>query len=116
MPIAKAQSVGHGEYTLCQHIRSTLKWAYHLLCAFCFVEGNGMNEGVVVERRQVRILCLDVHHHGMMVCGQCNLAWAVVVKVGKGNLVFCAQRGADDQLVDVVELVPILVRFVHVAV
>jgi len=44
-----------------------------------------------------------------------HLARAVVVQVGEGHLVLCADGAADDELVDVVELIPVLVARVHVA-
>ena len=75
-----------------------------------------MNERVVVVRRQIRILRLDVHHHRSVVRRHRHLPRAVVVQVRESHLVLGAQRGSDDQLVDVVELVPVLVSLVHVAV
>ena len=45
----------------------------------------------------------------MVVRGQVDLARAGVVEEGEGDLILGADLGTDDDLVDVVELVPILV-------
>mmetsp|Transcript_8730 Transcript_8730/g.18588 ORF Transcript_8730/g.18588 Transcript_8730/m.18588 type:complete len:335 (-) Transcript_8730:298-1302(-) len=73
-----------------------------------------MDEGVVVVGGQVGVLRLDVHRHGVVVLAQPHLAGAVVVQVREGHLVLCADGAADDELVDVVELIPVLVAGVHV--
>jgi len=43
-----------------------------------------------------------------------HLTRPVVVQVGEGHLVLGADGAADDELVDVVELVPVLIARVHV--
>eukprot|EP00983_Pelagomonas_calceolata_P121600 1160813-Pelagomonas_calceolata.AAC.17 len=44
-----------------------------------------------------------------------HLAGPVVVQVGEGHLVLSTDGAADDELVDVVKLIPILIARVHVA-
>mmetsp|Transcript_736 Transcript_736/g.1704 ORF Transcript_736/g.1704 Transcript_736/m.1704 type:complete len:700 (-) Transcript_736:62-2161(-) len=106
-----AAAVGQRELLL-------LLLAHHRAAALARVAGlvvrDGVDQRVVVERRQVGVLRLDVHHHGRVVRGHRHLARAVVVQPGERHLVLGAQRRADDELVDVVELVPVLVRLVHV--
>mmetsp|Transcript_26833 Transcript_26833/g.45004 ORF Transcript_26833/g.45004 Transcript_26833/m.45004 type:complete len:337 (+) Transcript_26833:5589-6599(+) len=80
------------------------------------VERDRVDERVVVKRRQVRILRLDVHHHRVVVHRERHLARPVVVQVRERHLVLGAEWRTDDELVDVVELVPVLIGLVHVAV
>mmetsp|Transcript_3724 Transcript_3724/g.13066 ORF Transcript_3724/g.13066 Transcript_3724/m.13066 type:complete len:226 (+) Transcript_3724:6931-7608(+) len=73
-----------------------------------------MNERVVVVRREVRVVLLDVHAHGLVKRPHSDLPWPVVVQVGEGHLVLSPDGLPDDELVDVVELVPVLVPGLHV--
>lgn len=67
-----------------------------------------INERVKVEGRQVRILGLDEDHGGRVVPGEVHVEGQAVVEVGEGNAVLSADRLADDDLVNVIELIPIL--------
>ena len=44
-----------------------------------------VDQRIEVERRQVRVLCLDVNHIGSVVPGQVDKLRQVVVQVGEGN-------------------------------
>ena len=50
------------------------------------LEGDGVDEGVVVEGGQVGILHLDVHDLGVVVHAQPHLARPVVVEVRERHL------------------------------
>lgn len=41
--------------------------------------------------------------------GEVNVVWQVVVKVWEGNFVFCPDGLTDDDLVDVIELIPVFI-------
>jgi transcription termination factor Rho len=84
---------------------------WHLLdrVALLAVVRDGVEHGVEVEGGQVGVLSLDEHGHGVVVHRQRHLPGPAVVEVGEGDLVLGADVLADDDLVDVVELVPVLV-------
>lgn len=67
-----------------------------------------VDERVVVEGGQVRVLGLDEHHVGRVVPRELHLERVAVVQVGESHTVLGADRLSDDHLVDVVELVPVL--------
>ena len=68
-----------------------------------------VDKRVVVERGQVRVLGLDEDDGRRVVVGQVHGARQAVVEIREGNAILVADRVADDDLVDVVELVPVLV-------
>ena len=80
------------------------------------VRRDGVDQRVVVECGQIRVLRLDVHDHRVVVRGRRHAPRAVVVQVWKRDFVFGAVGVTHDELVHVVELVPVLVRLVHVSV
>ena len=67
-----------------------------------------IDERVEVEGREVRVLGLDEDDGGGVVPGQVDVKRQAVVEVGEGNAVLRADRLADNDLVDVIELIPIL--------
>ena len=76
---------------------------------------DGVDDGIKVEGRQVGVLGLDVRRGRVVVDREMHRARTVVVEVREGDTVLGTQRLADDDLVNVVELVPVLV-LVEVAV
>ena len=70
---------------------------------------DGVDQRVKVEGRQVGILRLDEDDVGCVVPRQVDVVRHVVVQVGEGDAVFGADRLPNDDLVDVVELIPVLV-------
>ena len=68
-----------------------------------------VDQRIKVESRQVGILCLDVDHHRVVVPGEVDVERHAVVEVGEGNTVLSTYRLPDDNLVDVVELIPIFI-------
>mmetsp|Transcript_39335 Transcript_39335/g.83814 ORF Transcript_39335/g.83814 Transcript_39335/m.83814 type:complete len:530 (-) Transcript_39335:36-1625(-) len=77
---------------------------------------QGIHDRIVVEGWQIGIVGLDVSHSLVVVRTQDDLARARVVEEGEGDAVLCSELLTNDDLVDVVELVPILILVVHVAV
>ena len=69
---------------------------------------NGVDERVKVESRQVRVLGLNEDHGGSVVPGEVDKEGEAVVEVGEGNAVLSAHWLADNNLVNVIELIPIL--------
>ena len=67
-----------------------------------------IDERVKVEGGQVRVLGLDEDDGRGVVPGQVDIERQTVVEVGEGNAVLRADRLADNDLVDVIELIPIL--------
>ena len=78
--------------------------------------GDGVDERVKVERGEVRVVRLDVDVFGLVVDSQVDAPGQRVVKVRESDLVLGSDHAPDDDLVDIVELVPILVIGVHVTV
>ncbi len=70
---------------------------------------DGIDERIEVEGGQVGVLRLDVDHVGRVVPGQVHELRQVVVQVGEGDAILRPDGLADDDLVDVVELVPVVV-------
>ena len=106
------------EWTLLQE-GSTVLWQLKLLilikqlssglsCLLRMSVGDWVDEGVKVEGREVWILGLDVDNIGSVVPGQVNMVGKIVVEVGEGNLVLCPDGLSDDDLVDVIELIPVI--------
>mmetsp|Transcript_39887 Transcript_39887/g.113149 ORF Transcript_39887/g.113149 Transcript_39887/m.113149 type:complete len:527 (-) Transcript_39887:833-2413(-) len=85
------------------------------LTGVSLVEGDGVDKGIVVVRRQIWVFNLDVHHLGMMVLRQPDLPWPVVVQVRERHLVLSADGRPNDEFVDVIEFVPVFVTRIHVA-
>src|SRR5262249_36429464 len=72
------------------------------------------NERVPVECRKVRIISLDVDTRRVVIVVEVHIPRSVVVEVRESNLVLGTYLVTHDELVDVVELVPVLVAFVKV--
>jgi hypothetical protein len=70
---------------------------------------DGVDHRVEVEGGQVRILRLHVAARRVVVLGHAHVARPRVVEVGEGKLVLGADGLPDDDLVDVVELVPVVI-------
>ena len=70
--------------------------------------GNGVDEGVKVEGREVRILCLDEDNGRGVVPGKVDVERETVVEVGEGYAVLSADWLANYDLVNVIEFIPIL--------
>mmetsp|Transcript_79856 Transcript_79856/g.222351 ORF Transcript_79856/g.222351 Transcript_79856/m.222351 type:complete len:337 (+) Transcript_79856:6104-7114(+) len=80
------------------------------------ISRQGIHDRVVVECGQVRIIGFDIHDALVVVRRHGHLARPRVVEEGECDTVLRAQLLAHDDLVNVVELVPVLVLVVHVAV
>ena len=70
--------------------------------------GDWVDERVKVEGGQVGVLCLDEDHRGGVVPGEVHVQGQAVVEVGEGDTVLSPHWLPDDDLVDVVELIPVL--------
>lgn len=70
--------------------------------------GYGIDERVEVESGEVRVLSFDEDDGGGVVPGEVDMERQAVVEEGEGDTVLCADRLPDDDLVDVIELIPIL--------
>eukprot|EP00965_Chrysotila_dentata_P150735 4980259-Pleurochrysis_carterae.AAC.1 len=80
------------------------------------VRRDRVDHRIKVEGGQVGVLVLDVAGGADVVRWQPDVARARVVEEGEGELVLGADGLADDDLVNVVELVPVVVVAVEVAV
>ena len=69
---------------------------------------QGIDDGIVVEGRQIRIIGLDVAWRRVVVWGHCHLPWPGVVEEREGNAILCSELLPHNDLVDVIELIPIL--------
>ena len=75
--------------------------------------GDRVNEGIKVKGREVRVLGLDEDHCGEVVPGEVNMERKAVVKVGERYAVFCADWLADNDLVNVIKLIPVFITEVR---
>ena len=71
--------------------------------------GDGVNERIKVKGREVGVLGLDEDHRGEVVPGEVNMERKAVVKVGERYAVFCADWLADNDLVNVIKLIPVFI-------
>lgn len=74
------------------------------------ISRNGINRGVEGEGRDLGVFLFDVDQGWVVVGRQGDSARPVVVEVWECDLVFGSDWVTDDELVDVVELVPVLVE------
>mmetsp|Transcript_20098 Transcript_20098/g.58313 ORF Transcript_20098/g.58313 Transcript_20098/m.58313 type:complete len:589 (-) Transcript_20098:72-1838(-) len=80
------------------------------------VRRQRIHDGIVVEGGQIGIVGLDVHNRLAVVQAHRHLAGPRVVEEGERDAVLRAELLTHDDLVNVVELVPVLVLVVHVPV
>mmetsp|Transcript_33281 Transcript_33281/g.109100 ORF Transcript_33281/g.109100 Transcript_33281/m.109100 type:complete len:1053 (+) Transcript_33281:4096-7254(+) len=80
------------------------------------VRRQGIHDRIVVERGQVRVIRLDVHNCLVVVPTEHDLPRARVVEERERDAVLRTELLTHDDLVDVIELIPVLVLVVHVAV
>mmetsp|Transcript_8069 Transcript_8069/g.26445 ORF Transcript_8069/g.26445 Transcript_8069/m.26445 type:complete len:203 (-) Transcript_8069:717-1325(-) len=116
----RRHALGHAKFVVRQHrIESLL-----LGPSLGLVDGAGLSgpergeriqERVEVKRRQVRVLWLDVIQRRVVVRRQLDAARPRVVEVGELHLVLGADLVPDDDLIDVVEFVPIVLVNVRVS-
>mmetsp|Transcript_22047 Transcript_22047/g.55884 ORF Transcript_22047/g.55884 Transcript_22047/m.55884 type:complete len:233 (+) Transcript_22047:5920-6618(+) len=78
--------------------------------------GDRVDNRVVVESRQVWVITLDEAAGGVVVEGHVHVARSAVEEVREGDAVLRAHGLPDDDLVDVIELVPVVVVRIQVAV
>mmetsp|Transcript_22146 Transcript_22146/g.49255 ORF Transcript_22146/g.49255 Transcript_22146/m.49255 type:complete len:334 (+) Transcript_22146:5419-6420(+) len=105
--------LGQGEVFFVQGVGVLLR-AGRLSLALHTERADGVDDGVEVEGRQVGVVGLDVVQGRVVVGRHVYRAGAGVVQEGEGDAVLGAQLVADDDLVDVVELIPVLVVHAHV--
>ena len=70
---------------------------------------DGVDQRVKVERWEVRVLRLDEYDRGGVVPGEMDMEREGVVEVGEGDTVLRTKRLTNDNLVDVIKLIPVLV-------
>ena len=70
--------------------------------------GDGVDERVKVEGGKVRVLCLDEDHRGGVVPGEVDVEGETIVEIREGYTVLGAHWLANNDLVNVIELIPIL--------
>ena len=70
---------------------------------------DGVNQRVKVEGWEVRVLCLDEYDRGSVVPGEMDMKRKGVVEVGEGDTVLRTQRLTNDNLVDIIKLIPVLI-------
>lgn len=80
----------------------------------CVAVRDGVDEGVKVECWQVWIFCLDVENHWGVVPAEVNILGHVVEEVREGNAVLSTNLVSHNDLVDVIEFIPVFISWVHV--
>ena len=71
--------------------------------------GDRVDEGVKVEGWEVRVLGLDIYHRRGVVPRQVHMVWQRVIEVREGYAILSTYWLANDNLVDVVEFIPVLI-------
>jgi hypothetical protein len=79
------------------------------------VAWDRVDQRIAIESRKLRAFGFDVHENGAVINGDDDLARARIVEMGKGDAELCADGVAQDDLVDVVELVPVIFDVCDVA-
>lgn len=64
---------------------------------------------VEVEGGQIGIFGLDENNVGNMIPRKIDFEWIGIVQVGKSDTVLGTDRLTDDDLIDVIELIPVFV-------
>jgi hypothetical protein len=77
---------------------------------------NGIEHQVKVKGREIGVFWADVHVARVMVVQIVHRTGPVVVQVREGDPIFGSQLVPNDDFVNVIELVPIIVHFVHIAI
>ena len=70
---------------------------------------DGVDQGVKVERWEVRVLCLDEYDGGGVVPGEVDVKREGVVEIGERDPVLRTQWLTNDDLVDIIKLIPVLI-------
>ena len=78
----------------------------------CMSMRYGIDQGVKIERWKVRVLCLDEDDRWGMVPGEMDVEREGVVEVRERDSVLSTQRLANNDLVDVIKLIPILISVI----
>ncbi len=71
--------------------------------------GDGVDQGVKVERGKVRVLGLDEYDGRGVVPGEVDVQGEGVVQIGERDPVLRTQGLTNNDLVDVIKLIPVLV-------
>lgn len=92
-----------------------------VLCEGCFdlidfVSGDRVDGGVEVKSGNFGIVLPYVNCRRVVVWHQGNFSWPVVVEMGKGYFVLCSDGVSHDDLVDIVEFIPILIEIAEISV
>lgn len=77
---------------------------------------DGVDKRVKVECREVGVVSLDVNVLGLVINTNMDGSRKRVVEMRESNLVLRSDDVSDDNLVDIIEFVPVLVEGVHVSV
>lgn len=77
---------------------------------------DGVDKRVKVECREVGVIGLDVNVLGLVIDTNVDGSRKRVVEMREGNLVLRSDDVSNDNLVDIIEFVPVLVEGVHVSV
>lgn len=77
---------------------------------------DGVDKRVKVECREVGVVSLDVNVLGLVINTNMDGSRKRVVEMRESNLVLGSDDVSDDNLVDIIEFVPVLVEGVHVSV
>ena len=70
---------------------------------------NGIDQRIEVERRQIGIFGFDEDNIGCVIPSKVDFEWIGIVQVRESNAIFGANGLTDDDLVDIVEFIPIFV-------
>mmetsp|Transcript_13648 Transcript_13648/g.34058 ORF Transcript_13648/g.34058 Transcript_13648/m.34058 type:complete len:266 (-) Transcript_13648:916-1713(-) len=79
------------------------------------MRGDRIDDRIEVEGGHVRVLCLDIAACWLMVFREPHIARTRVVEERKCELVLGANGLADDDLVDIIELIPVIIVLLQIA-
>jgi hypothetical protein len=83
----------------------------------CFTAvGDWVDQGIIVERRKLRVFSFDETNRDMVIRNDRYILRETVVQVREGNSILSSDCLTDNNLIDVVELIPIFITKTQISV
>ena len=101
---------------LVSHSAFLLDLALNLFKLFTLVGRHWIDHWIIAEHRNVWILILNEADCRLMVWTKMHASWPTIIEMRKRDLILCANLVSYDNLVDIVELVPVFIFLVHVTI
>ena len=77
---------------------------------------HGIYYWVVVENGHIRVLVLDVADSWTVVRAKMDASWSTVVEMWEGDFILGADLVADNNLINIIELVPVFILLINITI